>query len=60
MAREFPALFALVAGIDITYYLRQIDHASEDYVYPVADFLFPSGMVETPRLQGEDCSGMPC
>ena len=37
-AREIAALGALVVGIDITYYLKQLERSSESCVYPAADF----------------------
>lgn len=38
MARELAALNALVVGVDITYYLKQLESAAEPCVYPAADF----------------------
>jgi len=38
MARELAALDALVVGVDITYYLKQLESSSEHCVYPAADF----------------------
>ena len=38
MARELAALDALVAGVDITYYLKQLERSSEPCLYPAADF----------------------
>lgn len=38
MARELAALDALVVGVDITYYLKQLDNSVESCVYPAADF----------------------
>jgi len=38
MARELATLDALVAGIDITHYLRQIGATGESCSYPAADF----------------------
>jgi type IV secretory pathway VirJ component len=38
MARELATLDALVVGIDITYYLKQLENSSESCVYPAADF----------------------
>jgi type IV secretory pathway VirJ component len=38
MARELAALDALVVGVDITYYLKQLERSSEPCVYPAADF----------------------
>ncbi len=38
MARELAALDALVVGIDITYFLKQLENASEPCAYPAADF----------------------
>ena len=38
MAREIAAGGRLVAGIDITRYLRNLEHGGEDCSYPAADF----------------------
>ncbi len=38
MARELASLDALVAGIDITHYLRELEKSSESCSYPAADF----------------------
>lgn len=38
MARELASLDALVAGIDITHYLRELERSSESCSYPAADF----------------------
>jgi type IV secretory pathway VirJ component len=38
MARELASLDALVAGIDITHYLRELERSSEKCSYPAADF----------------------
>ena len=46
MARELAALDALVVGVDITYYLRQLESASEPCVYPAADFELLSKYVQ--------------
>jgi type IV secretory pathway VirJ component len=46
MARELAALDALVVGIDITYYLRQLENSSENCVYPAADFELLSKYVQ--------------
>jgi type IV secretory pathway VirJ component len=46
MARELAALDALVVGIDITYYLKQLDRASEHCAYPAADFELLSKYVQ--------------
>ena len=46
MARELAALDALVIGIDITYYLKQLGRSSESCVYPAADFELLSKYVQ--------------
>jgi type IV secretory pathway VirJ component len=46
MARELAALDALVVGIDINFYLKQLDHASEHCAYPAADFELLSKYVQ--------------
>lgn len=46
MAREIAALGALVVGIDITYYLKQLERSSESCVYPAADFELLSKYVQ--------------
>lgn len=38
MARELTALDALVVGVDITHYLKQLSAADEKCSYPAADF----------------------
>ena len=38
MARELASLDALVAGIDITHYLRELERSPENCSYPAADF----------------------
>jgi type IV secretory pathway VirJ component len=38
MARELTTLDALVVGIDITHYLRELESSSESCSYPAADF----------------------
>lgn len=38
LVRELATLDALVVGIDITYYLKQLEKSSEPCVYPAADF----------------------
>jgi type IV secretory pathway VirJ component len=38
MARELASLDALVAGVDITHYLRELDAATTMCSYPAADF----------------------
>ena len=38
MARELSSLDALVAGIDITHYLKELERTSESCSYPAADF----------------------
>jgi len=46
MARELAALDALVVGIDISYYLKQLENSSEPCVYPAADFELLSKFVQ--------------
>ncbi|MGA8241554.1 MAG: AcvB/VirJ family lysyl-phosphatidylglycerol hydrolase, partial [Desulfobacterales bacterium] len=46
MARELAALDALVVGVDITYYLKQLEKSSESCVYPAADFELLSKYVQ--------------
>ena len=46
MARELAALDALVVGVDITYYLKQLENSSESCVYPAADFELLSKYVQ--------------
>jgi len=46
MARELAALDALVVGVDITYYLKQLEGSSEPCVYPAADFELLSKYVQ--------------
>jgi len=46
MARELTALDALVVGVDITYYLKQLERSSEPCVYPAADFELLSKYVQ--------------
>jgi len=46
MARELVALNALVVGVDITYYLKQLGRSSEHCVYPAADFELLSKYVQ--------------
>jgi len=46
MARELAALDALVVGVDITHYLKQIANSSESCVYPAADFELLSKYVQ--------------
>jgi len=46
MARELAALDALVVGIDITYYLKQLENSSESCVYPASDFELLSKYVQ--------------
>jgi type IV secretory pathway VirJ component len=46
MARELAALNALVVGVDITYYLKQLERSSEPCVYPAADFELLSKYVQ--------------
>jgi len=46
MARELAALDALVVGVDITYYLKQLERSSEPCVYPAADFELLSKYVQ--------------
>ncbi len=46
MARELAGLDALVVGIDITYYLKQLAHASEHCAYPAGDFELLSKYVQ--------------
>jgi len=46
MARELAALDALVVGIDITYYLKQLENSSESCVYPAVDFELLSKFVQ--------------
>jgi len=38
MARELASLDALVAGIDITHYLRELERSPDNCSYPAADF----------------------
>ncbi|MFZ0611294.1 MAG: AcvB/VirJ family lysyl-phosphatidylglycerol hydrolase [Desulfobacterales bacterium] len=38
LARELATLDALVVGVDINYYLKQLESSSESCVYPAADF----------------------
>jgi type IV secretory pathway VirJ component len=49
MARELAGLDALVAGVDITHYLAQLDASSEKCVYPAADFEALSQAVQKSR-----------
>ena len=46
MAHELAALDALVVGVDITYYLKQLERSSEPCVYPAADFELLSKYVQ--------------
>ena len=46
MARELAALDALVVGVDITYYLKQLESSSGRCVYPAADFELLSKYVQ--------------
>jgi type IV secretory pathway VirJ component len=46
MARELAALDESVVGVDITYYLKQIENASEHCTYPAADFELLSKYVQ--------------
>jgi type IV secretory pathway VirJ component len=46
MARELATLDALVAGVDITYYLKQLERSSEPCLYPAADFELLSKYVQ--------------
>ena len=46
MARELATLDALVVGVDITYYLRQLNHVPEHCAYPAADFELLSKYVQ--------------
>jgi type IV secretory pathway VirJ component len=46
MARELAALDALVVGIDITYYLKQLERSFETCLYPAADFELLSKYVQ--------------
>ena len=46
MARELAALDALVVGVDITYYLKQLERSSEPCIYPAADFELLSKYVQ--------------
>ena len=46
MARKLAALGALVVGIDITYYLKQLESAADQCVYPAADFELLSKFVQ--------------
>ena len=38
MARELSSLDALVAGVDITHYLKEIEKSNESCLYPAGDF----------------------
>ena len=38
MARELATLDALVVGIDITHYLKELESSNEKCSYPAADF----------------------
>ncbi len=49
MARELAALDALVAGIDITHYLKELRQSSERCLYPAADFEALSQAVQKRR-----------
>jgi type IV secretory pathway VirJ component len=49
MARDLAALDALVVGVDITYYLKQLERSSEPCVYPAADFELLSKYVQKKR-----------
>ena len=46
MAREIAALDTLVVGVDTTHYLKQLESASEQCVYPAADFELLSKYVQ--------------
>jgi type IV secretory pathway VirJ component len=46
MARELAALDALVVGVDITYYLKQLESSAERCAYPAADFELLSKYVQ--------------
>jgi type IV secretory pathway VirJ component len=46
MARELAALDALVVGVDITYYLKQLERSSEPCIYSAADFELLSKYVQ--------------
>ncbi len=46
MARELAALDALVVGVDITYYLKQLESSPERCAYPAADFELLSKYVQ--------------
>ena len=46
MARELSALDALVVGVDITSYSKQLEQSSEPCVYPAADFELLSKYVQ--------------
>jgi type IV secretory pathway VirJ component len=46
MARQLAALDALVVGVDITYYFKQLESSSESCVYPAADFELLSKFVQ--------------
>jgi len=49
MARELSGLDALVIGIDITSYLKQLERSSEPCLYPAADFELLSKYVQKKR-----------
>lgn len=49
MARALAALDALVIGIDITHYLKQLEGASDECSYPAADFEALSQYVQKRR-----------
>jgi type IV secretory pathway VirJ component len=46
MARELAALDALVVGIDITCYLKQLENSSESCGYPASDFELLSKFIQ--------------